>query len=70
MKWDKVNEDGECDQLLTLVEVGWDWQWPGWSWVAKSLNRDFGNNRSASACRNKYYQLNPPVKRNEESPAN
>ncbi|GAG76942.1 unnamed protein product, partial [marine sediment metagenome] len=54
-KWDDINEiDGETSNLVNLVLNGWDWQWPGWGWVAATLNKDHGNDRSPGACRKKY----------------
>ena len=49
--------DGETEQLVQLVENGWSWQWPGWEWVADTLNSEFSNSRTASACRNKYNRI-------------
>ena len=46
--------DGETDQLVYLVEAEWAWQWPGWAWVASSLNNEYGNKRTPQACRAKY----------------
>jgi hypothetical protein len=58
MKWCSINEvDGETERLLYLVENEWSWEWPGWNWVAESLNSEFGNDRSANSCRNKYKRL-------------
>lgn len=54
---DRADVDGETAQLLWLVNDGWQWNWPGWAWVAKALNDDYGKNRSASACRLKYKRL-------------
>ena len=49
--------DGETDQLVYYVEAGWCWQWPGWEWVAASLNDEYGNNRTPQACRAKYGRI-------------
>ena len=49
--------DGETDQLVYLVEEGWAWQWPGWGWVAATLNNEYGNNRTPQACRAKYDRI-------------
>jgi len=58
MKWPDKNEiDGETMELINIVENGWDWNWPGWEWVASALNREYCNNRSASSCRNKYERI-------------
>jgi len=38
--WPPLDEiDGETQQLVYLVEAAWSWQWPGWEWVATSLNK-------------------------------
>lgn len=52
--WDEYDDYGELYGLKDLVESGWDWQWPGWPWVADALNMEFKNNRTANACRLKY----------------
>jgi hypothetical protein len=58
MKWPKLDEvDGETEQLYWIVEHGWDWEWPGWKWVANRLNDEYKNNRSAGACRMKFNSL-------------
>ena len=58
MKWPEVDEiDGETEQLWWIVEHGWDWEWPGWKWVANRLNEEYGNKRSAAACRTKFNRL-------------
>jgi len=44
----------ETDELVRLVECSWDWHFPGWWQMAHSLNSDFKNNRSISACYQKY----------------
>lgn len=46
--------DSEVHYLVHLVEEGWAWQWPGWKWVARSLNYWHKKDRSAEACRKKY----------------
>ncbi len=56
--WPPLDEiDGETEHLVTLIEKGWDWTWPGWKWVAESLNKEYNNNRTAKACRKKYDSL-------------
>lgn len=50
-------ETNETQDLLQTVENGWDFQWPGWDWVARQINSRHGNERSASACRHKYNKL-------------
>jgi hypothetical protein len=66
MKWCPLNEvDGETSELLHLVENGWSWEWPGWYWVAVSLNNEYGNDRSANSCRNKYKRLIKEMKENK-----
>lgn len=52
MRWDNAI-DGELEQLDQLVNNGWAWQFPGWQWVADRINEEFGNNRTAQACRMK-----------------
>ena len=55
MRWpDKDEIDGETEHLFYLVINGWDWSWPGWGWVARRLNAEYGNDRSAEACRKKF----------------
>lgn len=56
--WPSRDEpDGETEELLHLVHNGWCWEWPGWQWVANRLNDEFGNNRTAAACRSKFESL-------------
>ena len=56
--WPSLNEiDGETQQLVYLVEAGWAWQWPGWEWVAATLNGEYGNDRTPQACRSKYVRI-------------
>ena len=56
--WPPVGQlDCETDQLVYLVEAGWAWQWPGWKWVAATLNSEYGNNRTPQACRAKYDRI-------------
>jgi len=63
-KWDHIDEvDGETGQLITLVLRGWDWEWPGWNWVAGMLNDEFHNNRTAAACRKKYDRYEEDMKK-------
>ena len=58
MDWPPVTKiDGETEALKQLVENGWAWQWPGWKWVADSLNKEFENARTPVACRLKYKSL-------------
>ena len=59
------DHDSELDDLCKLVEDGWAWQWPGWKWVAKSLNHWHGNHRTPAACRAKYFKVNPPPAKGE-----
>lgn len=54
---DKDKIDNETWSLMNIVNTGWDWEFPGWNWVAERLNEEFGNSRSASACRHKYNSL-------------
>jgi hypothetical protein len=54
MKWDERGYDGETDALMSLVKDGWCWQWPGWAWVSRRLNEEFGNERSTKSCRSKF----------------
>lgn len=49
--------DSEVYELVHLVEEGWAWQWPGWQWVADRLNHWHKNDRTASACRQKYNRV-------------
>ena len=59
VSWPPVDEiDGETKQLVYLVEAAWSWAWPGWQWVADHLNSEYGNNRTAQACRAKYRRIN------------
>ena len=51
---DREDYDGETAQLVRTVEDGWDWAFPGWQWIADSINAEYGNNRTAAACRAKY----------------
>ena len=64
VRWNGSRNDqvSEVWELCNLVEDGWAWQWPGWEWVAKTLNRWHKNNRTASSCRAKYFRVNPPNK--------
>ena len=56
--WPALGEfEGETHELQYLVDQGWCWNWPGWEWVAKSLNAIYGNGRSAAACRQKYNRI-------------
>lgn len=56
--WPSVSDyDGETHQLVHLVEAAWQFQWPGWPWVSKMLNREYGNHRSPRACRAKYERI-------------
>jgi hypothetical protein len=56
--WPSVDEyDGESAQLMRTVEHGWDCQFPGWQWVADEINDEYGNDRSAAACRSKWVRL-------------
>jgi len=50
----------EIDQLKYLVDHGWNFQWPGWRWVARRLNQEYGNNRSSRVCQRKYAKLQAP----------
>jgi len=55
IRWSPYDEaDSESKQLIYLVQDGWDWNWPGWDWIARRLNEEFNNNRSANSCRLKY----------------
>jgi hypothetical protein len=54
MKWDKRHTEGETDYLMETVYNGWAWKWPGFGWIAKIINIEFNNNRSANACRHKF----------------
>jgi len=57
MLWGNPEDiDSEYYKLVGLVLHGWDWNWPGWAWVANSLNREYGNNRSIKACMQKFYK--------------
>ena len=47
IKW---SED-EIKELKRICDVGWDYYFPGYDWVASLLNDKFGNNRTASSCR-------------------
>jgi len=56
--WPPIDEiDGETEYLVYLVEAGWCWSYPGWEWVANSLNKHHGNNRTPQACRAKYNRI-------------
>jgi hypothetical protein len=56
--WPPLEEiDGETEQLVALVETGWDWKWPGWKSIAADLNQEYGKNRTAQQCRRKYNQI-------------
>ena len=58
VKWPDKNEiGGETEALMNLVDNGWDWEWPGWPWVAKRLNYEYHNNRTQHSCRHKYNQM-------------
>jgi hypothetical protein len=46
--------DGETEQLVALVEEGWEWIWPGWEEIAESLNKKYSNDRTAVECQEKY----------------
>ena len=57
-QWPPLEEaDGETEAMADLVENGWSWQWPGWAWIAQSLNAKYGNGRSARECSKKYKSL-------------
>ena len=49
--------DGETEHLVYLADDGWCWEWPGWKWVATTLNGEYGNNRTPEACRAKYNRI-------------
>jgi len=59
IKWEGSTSeiDSEVNFLIYLVEEGWNWQWPGWNWVANRLNYRYKNNRTATACRQKYVRI-------------
>lgn len=55
MKWPPSDEvDGETAYLVDLAEKERNGYWPGWDCIAALLNAKYRNNRSPSACRNKY----------------
>jgi len=45
------------EELDEIVSNDWCWQWPGWNWVANTLNARMGTKYSASACRTKYIRM-------------
>ncbi len=47
----------EIGALVYFAEEAWAYQWPGWAWVAKRINDEFPNNRSARSCSEKYRKL-------------
>ena len=58
--WPSADDyDNETCDLIQIVDHGWDFQWPGWQWVANRLNARYGNNRTAAACRAKFARLRP-----------
>ena len=55
MPWpDEDDYDGETAQLYRTVDQDWSFQFPGWKWVANQINAEYGNNRTAAACRSKW----------------
>ena len=53
--WPKLDEDNsmnESARLFYLRERDW-----GWQWIADTLNREYGNHRTANECRSKYWRL-------------
>jgi hypothetical protein len=51
---DYTDYDGETAQLMRTVDQDWCWKFPGWKWVADQINAEYGNNRTAEACRKKW----------------
>lgn len=51
---DEDDYDGETAQLYRTVDQDWSFQFPGWQWVANQINAEYGNNRTAAACRSKW----------------
>jgi hypothetical protein len=51
---DEDDYDGETAQLYRTVDQDWSFQFPGWKWVANQINAEYGNNRTAAACRSKW----------------
>ncbi|MBC8125819.1 MAG: hypothetical protein H8M99_01545 [Gloeobacteraceae cyanobacterium ES-bin-144] len=49
---DSEDYDGETAQLMRTCEH--DWPTARWQWVADQINAEYGNNRSAEACRKKW----------------
>lgn len=47
----------ETQHLVHIVEDDWEFIWPGWESIARKLNRDYSNARTAAACRSKYTKL-------------
>lgn len=39
----------ELKELERIVQSGWDWEFPGWKWVANVLNDKFNNNRTLNS---------------------
>jgi len=47
----------ELEELDEIVSNDWCWAWPGWKWVANTLNGRCGHRRTASQCRYQYIKL-------------
>ena len=47
----------ELEELDEIVSNDWCWQFPGWKWVADTLQGRCGNKRTPSACRYQYIKL-------------
>lgn len=41
----------EKQELKRWLESGWDWHFPGYKQAALHINSQFGNNRTAAACK-------------------
>ena len=62
IKWpefDALDVENETTELIALVDYDprnyWKWT-TGWQLIANEINERYGNNRSATACRKKYYR--------------
>lgn len=54
--WDH-SFDGEVERLDELGSCGWCEEQSRWQGIADLLNKEFGNSRTAQACRSKYASL-------------
>jgi hypothetical protein len=66
MKWN----DESIEELMDIVDNGWCWQWPGWQWVANTLQArtrtKVGHN--PDSCRHKYNAICAAYRKGKKRP--